>query len=97
MLDDEDRGYRDGRRAGARFARNPTREPKDPAIPRWVSDPHVYLRFWQEGWVQGMSDSDGTRLRHPPAADPNPHHRTGIVRDRAALPCEGELAQGREV
>ncbi|APE12712.1 MULTISPECIES: hypothetical protein [unclassified Rhodococcus (in: high G+C Gram-positive bacteria)] len=65
MLDDEDRGYRDGRRAGARFARNPTREPKDPAIPRWVSDPHVYLRFWQEGWVQGMSDPAGTRLRHP--------------------------------
>ncbi|AHD24332.1 hypothetical protein Y013_26405 (plasmid) [Rhodococcus pyridinivorans SB3094] len=66
MLDDEDRGYRDGRRAGARFARNPKREPKDPAIPRWVSDPHVYLRFWQEGWVQGMSDPDGTRLRHSP-------------------------------
>ncbi|MCW0191172.1 hypothetical protein [Rhodococcus qingshengii] len=31
-----------------------------------MSDPHVYLRFWQEGWVQGMSDPDGTRLRHPP-------------------------------
>ncbi|MCT7293877.1 hypothetical protein NVV99_23510 [Rhodococcus sp. PAE-6] len=34
-----------------------------------MSDPHVYLRFWQEGWVQGMSDPDGTALRHPPAAD----------------------------
>jgi len=31
-----------------------------------VSDPHVYLRFWQEGWVQGMSDPDGTRLRYSP-------------------------------
>lgn len=66
MLDDEDRGYRDGRRAGARFARNPTRAPKDPAIPRSVTDPHVYQRCWQEGWVDGMSDPDGTLLRHPP-------------------------------
>ncbi|MFF0243110.1 hypothetical protein ACFYRW_23225 [Rhodococcus pyridinivorans] len=65
MLDDEDRGFRDGRRAGARFARNPQREPKDPAIPRWVTDPHVYLRCWQEGWVEGMSDPDGTALHNP--------------------------------
>lgn len=76
MLDDEDRGYLDGRRAGARFARNPTREPKDPAIPRWVIDPHVYLRFWQEGWGQGMSDPDGTPLRHPRSrSESAPPHR----------------------
>lgn len=87
MLDDEDRGYRDGRRAGARFARNPTREPKDPAIPRWVSDPHVYLSFWQEGWVQGMSDPAGIRLRHPPPQ----------IRIRTTAPASSATEQPRPV
>jgi len=30
-----------------------------------VTDPHVYLRCWQEGWVEGMSDPDGTALHNP--------------------------------
>lgn len=42
MLDDGERGYRAGRRAGARFARNPHRDPQDPKIPSAVTDSVVY-------------------------------------------------------
>lgn len=67
MLDDEDRGYRAGRRAGARFARNPQREPNDPTIPSTVTDSEVYLRNWREGWVDGMTDPNGPDFRRSPA------------------------------
>lgn len=71
MLNDEERGYRAGRRAGARFARNPQRDPQDPKIPSAVADSVVYLRYWREGWVEGMTDPSGTGVRK------NPWPRTG--------------------
>ncbi len=50
MLDDYDRGWRAGRRAADRHAKNPQHEVNDPKVPSLVADPAVYMRGWQDGW-----------------------------------------------
>lgn len=50
MLDDYERGWRAGRRAAQRQAKNPKREVNDPKVPTSVADRELYLRAWQEAW-----------------------------------------------
>ncbi|MFF0283601.1 hypothetical protein ACFYSW_25130 [Rhodococcus aetherivorans] len=52
-----------------------------------MTDPHVYLRCWQEGWVQGMSDPDETLLQHPPQP----------IRIRTTSPAPSATEQPRPV
>ncbi len=54
MIDDEDRGWRDGRKALQKQSKNPERDVSDPKVPTSVDDPAAYLRAWQEAWFAGL-------------------------------------------